>query len=74
MLDQKRNYPSIDPVSGKGAYFHPKTGRKYYLDKGGIYREGKELPHVDVHKMENGVNVETGKRKYPLGELLNESE
>ena len=59
-----------DPVTGKGSYFHSETGRKYYLDKGGVYREGTELPHVDVHRMDNGVNVETGKRKYPLGDYL----
>ena len=59
-----------DPATGKGSYFHPGTGRKYYLDKGGVYSEGTELPHVDVHRMENRLNVETGKRKYPLGNNL----
>ncbi len=60
-----------DPASGKGAYFHPKSGRKYYLDKGGEYREGTELPHVDVHRMRDGANLEKeGKRRYPLGDKL----
>jgi hypothetical protein len=60
-----------DPANGKGSYFHPKTGRKYYLDKGGVYKEGIEMPHVDVHRMENGLNLESvGKRRYPLGETL----
>ncbi len=60
-----------DPGSGKGSYFHPDSGRKYYLDKGGNYREGTELPHVDVHRMRDGVNLEKeGKRRYPLGDKL----
>lgn len=60
-----------DPAAGKGSYVHPETGRKYYLDKGGVYREGAELPHVDVHRMEDGVNLEkVGRRHYPLGENL----
>jgi hypothetical protein len=30
-----------------------------------------ELPHVDVHRMDSGVNLESvGKRRYPLGETL----
>lgn len=54
-----------------GTYFHPETGRKYYLDKGGVYKEGVEMPHVDVHRVENGLNLESvGKRRYPLGETL----
>ena len=61
-----------DPASGKGSYFHNKTGRKYYLDKGrGGYKKGIiENPHVDVHRMMNGKNLKTEKRKYPLGEKL----
>jgi len=59
-----------DAASGKGAYFHPESGRKYYLDKGGVYREGTELPHVDVHRIRDGVNLEGPKRRYPLGENL----
>ena len=60
-----------NPAEGKGSYFHPKTGRKYYLDKGGVYKEGTELPHVDVHRMDNGINLEkVGKRRYPIGENL----
>lgn len=60
-----------DPASGKGSYLHPESGRKYYLDNGGRYREGTELPHVDVHRMRDGVNLEKeGKRRYPLGDSL----
>lgn len=60
-----------NPAEGKGSYFHPESGRKYYLDAGGQYREGVELPHVDVHRMENGVNLEkVGKHRYPLGDQL----
>ena len=70
-----------NPVKGEGSYFHPETGRKYHLDKGGkAYKEGTELPHVDVHRrnIETGANVEKldqlplwskftePKRKYPL--------
>lgn len=40
-----------------------------YLDKGGNYREGTELPHVDVRRMRDDVNLEKeGKRRYPLGD------
>ncbi len=56
------------------SYFHPVTGRKYYLDKGGIYKEGTELPHVDVHRMKDGVNLEKVKRRYPLGDNLIEEQ
>lgn len=32
---------------------------------------GIELPHVDVHRMKDGINLESiGKRRYPLGETL----
>ena len=59
-----------DPMNGKGAYFHPTSGRKYYLDPGGVYKSGTELPHVDVHRMLDGKNIELLKRKYPIGESL----
>ncbi len=61
-----------DPMNGKGAYFHPDSGRKYDLDAGGVYRAGTELPHVDVHRMLDGKNIECIKRKYPLGDNLYE--
>jgi RHS repeat-associated protein len=63
-----------DPASGKGSYFNKKTGRKYYLDRGrGGYKKGmRENSHVDVHRMKNGENIETEKRKYPLGDRLYE--
>ena len=74
-----------NPAGGEGAYFHPESGRKYYLDEGGnIYTEGQELSHIDVHRknIETGKSIEkrhqlpTGskltepKRKYPLNDQL----
>jgi len=60
-----------DPIGGKGSYFHPETGRKYYLDPGGMYRAGTELPHVDVHYFTpDGGCSNVAKRKYPLGDQL----
>ena len=39
----------IDPLMGKGSYFNPKTGTKYYLDWGKKeYKTGRESFHVDV--------------------------
>ena len=38
----------IHPANGKGSYINPRTGTKYYLDKGGKYKKGLEGPHVDV--------------------------
>jgi hypothetical protein len=77
-----------NPAEGVGSYFHPESGRKYYLDKAGkIYKKtGLERPHVDVHRksLETGKNLKdikelpsdskltTIKRKYPLGEKLND--
>jgi RHS repeat-associated protein len=57
-----------DPLSGKGSYINPKTGTKYYLDKGGWYRvPGKgrvyESPHVDVE-----IKGITQKFKFFLGD------
>jgi len=37
-----------DPLNGKGSYTNPKTGTRYYLDKGKAYKKGVETPHVDV--------------------------
>lgn len=77
-----------NPAEGKGAYYHPQSNRKYYLDRGRDYAEGFEYPHVDVHRrnIESGKSVEkvwelpdkgskfeTAKRKYPLEEKLQES-
>ncbi|GCD83040.1 hypothetical protein PTHTG4_21030 [Parageobacillus thermoglucosidasius] len=28
-----------DPLNGKGGYVNPKTGRSYYLDKGGALQK-----------------------------------
>lgn len=36
------------PLTGKGSYFNPKTGTRYYLDKGGMYKKGFEGPHIDI--------------------------
>lgn len=51
-------YLSCCVIGRQRSRTHSETGRKYYLDKGGIYKEGVELPHVDVHRMENGLNNE----------------
>ncbi len=56
-----------DPVSGRGSYINPKTGRKYYIDKGGVYKKGTELPHVDVHRPSGS---SFPKKKFPLGNRL----
>ncbi|MGL4427140.1 MAG: DUF637 domain-containing protein [Alphaproteobacteria bacterium] len=62
-----------DPVNGKGSYFHPKSGRKYYIDKGDVYKSGKENPHVDVHHLNRlNKNLENFKKRYPLGDKLYE--
>jgi len=56
-----------DPVAGKGSYINPKTGRKYYTDKGGKYKKGTEQPHVDVHRPSSS---SLPKKKHPLGDRL----
>ena len=52
-----------NPLSGKGSYLHPKTGRMYYLDKGGVYRAGVEGPHVDIFRRAGSSLL---KKKLPL--------
>ena len=59
----------IDPVVGKGSYINPQTGRQYYIDKGGVYRKGTELPHVDVHRPSTS---SLPKKKFQLGDSLYE--
>ncbi|RDE34706.1 hypothetical protein DV713_11750 [Parageobacillus thermoglucosidasius] len=54
-----------DPLNGKGGYVNPKTGRSYYLDKGGHYKKGYEPPHVDVNRLKNSKN-NLPKKKYFL--------
>lgn len=34
----------------------------------------KENPHVDVHNMKDGKNLEGAKKKFPLGDKLYEKE
>jgi hypothetical protein len=36
------------PMTGRGSYFNPNSGTRYYLDQGGMYRKGFERPHVDI--------------------------
>ena len=36
-------------------FIHPKTGRKYYIDKGGAYEKGFEPPHVGIHRPDGSV-------------------
>nr|VFK66583.1 MAG: Haemagluttinin repeat-containing protein [Candidatus Kentron sp. UNK]VFK69922.1 MAG: Haemagluttinin repeat-containing protein [Candidatus Kentron sp. UNK] len=56
-----------NPVSGQGKYINPKTGYKYYIDKGKKYKKGVELPHVDV---EYPKGSSLPKKKFPLGDKL----
>lgn len=56
-----------NPIAGKGSYINPKTKRKYYIDKGGEYKKGTELPHVDVHRPPASF---LPKKKFPLGDQL----
>ena len=56
-----------DPAVGKGSYINPKTGRKYYIDQGGKYKRGTELPHVDLHRPSSS---SLPKKKLPLGDRL----
>ena len=66
MFRQKRfETRGIDPKNGKGGYVNPKTGRSYYIDKGGQYKKGYEAPHVDVNRdAYNGYNGKLKKKKY----------
>nr|WP_165783128.1 polymorphic toxin type 37 domain-containing protein [Leptospira wolffii] len=59
-----------DPVNGKGGYVNPKTNRSYHIDPGSLtkYKKGPEYPHVDVNRKSGKL----AKRKYPIGEKLNE--
>jgi hypothetical protein len=66
MFKQKGFEPrGLDPISGKGGYVNPKTGRSYHIDPGGVYRKGTESPHVDVNRP-RGSNLP--KRKFLLGD------
>jgi hypothetical protein len=53
-----------DPVSGKGGYVNPKTGRSYHIDPARSYGEP---PHVDVNRP-RGYDGPLPKRKFPMGE------
>jgi len=56
-----------DPLNGRGGYVNPKTGRSYYLDKGGHYKKGYEPPHVDVNRLKTD-RSKLPKKKYFLEE------
>ena len=58
-----------DPISGKGGYVNPKTGRSYHIDPGGKYKKVAELPHVDVNRLPGS---KLPKKKLPLGDSLRE--
>lgn len=60
----------VNPVEGEGSYLHPKSGNQYYIDKGGKYAKGTELPHVDVRAPKGSAQRA---RKYPLGDKLYEN-
>jgi RHS repeat-associated protein len=53
-----------DPLSGKGGYVNPVTGRSYHLDPQNSFGEP---PHVDVNRLPNYIG-DLLKRKYPMGE------
>jgi RHS repeat-associated protein len=65
--DKGFDVKGTDPIAGKGSYINPKTGRKFYIDKGGKYKKGTELPHVDVHRPPSS---SLPKKKLPLGNRL----
>ena len=52
-----------DPLSGKGGYVNPRTGRSYHIDEANSFGE---LPHVDVNRLRNYDGL-LGKKKYFLG-------
>jgi len=69
-----KNFRQVGPQPeiGRGSYFNPKTGRRYYLDPAGKTYRGniKELPHVDVYYKNHIKGLE--KKRFPLGEDLYE--
>jgi hypothetical protein len=72
MLKEKGFEPrGPDPVSGKGGYVDPKTGRSYHIDPGGQYKKGAEEPHVDVNRPPSS---DLPKRKYPLGDKVKDDD
>jgi hypothetical protein len=54
-----------DPLSGKGGYVNPKTGRSYHIDPG---KPGVEKPHVDVNRKTNQGTSDLPKKKLPTDE------
>ena len=54
-----------NPAAGQGSYINPQSGRKFYVDPGGTYKKGVELPHVDVHRPPTST---LPKKKLPLGD------
>jgi hypothetical protein len=52
-----------DPISGRGGYVNPDTGRSYHIDPGGQWIKGTEAPHIDVNRP-SGSGLP--KRKFPL--------
>ena len=51
-----------DPMSGKGGYVNPNTGRSYHIDEADNFGES---PHVDVNRPKN-YNGPLDKKKYFL--------
>ena len=51
-----------DPVTGKGGYVNPKTGRSYHIDQNNRFNEP---PHVDVNRPKD-YNGNLPKKKYPM--------
>jgi len=53
-----------DPLSGKGGYVNPKTGRSYHIDEANSFGEA---PHVDVNRLKT-YDGPLEKKKYFTGE------
>jgi hypothetical protein len=60
-----------DPLNGKGQYECPITGARFYLDKGGDYKTGREFRHVDVWLFP--IEHPNFKAKFPLGDKLTDT-
>lgn len=52
-----------DPLTGKGGYINPKTGRSYHIDEANSYGEP---PHVDVNRLRD-YKGPLDKKKYNMG-------
>ena len=51
-----------NPVTGKGGYVNPKTGRSFHIDQNNRFNE---RPHVDVNRPKS-YNGKLPKKKFPM--------